>query len=79
MFRSMSVLAACGALGIGAAGIRAQTTERPQQEDPIRTLVGHLDLERYKETIRGLTPFGDRRQGRRWRIRLRPWRASSAA
>jgi hypothetical protein len=34
-----------------------------QAEDPIRTLVARLDLERYKETIRGLTQFGDRRQG----------------
>ncbi len=31
--------------------------------DPIATLVGRLDLERYKATIRGLTQFGDRRQG----------------
>jgi hypothetical protein len=29
----------------------------------IRTLVGRLDLERYKTTIKGLTQFGDRRQG----------------
>jgi hypothetical protein len=32
-------------------------------DDPIVTLVGRLDLERYEETIRGLTQFGDRRQG----------------
>jgi Peptidase family M28 len=31
--------------------------------DPIKTLVGRLDLQHYKETIRGLTKFGDRRQG----------------
>ena len=31
--------------------------------DPIKTLVGRLDLQRYKATIRGLTKFGDRRQG----------------
>ena len=35
----------------------------PQPEDPIQTLVGRLDLERYKATIKGLTQFGDRRQG----------------
>jgi hypothetical protein len=29
----------------------------------IRALVGQLDLERYKATIKGLTQFGDRRQG----------------
>ncbi|HUP51413.1 MAG TPA: M28 family peptidase, partial [Longimicrobiales bacterium] len=32
-------------------------------EDPIAALVDRLDLDRYKETIRGLIEFGDRRQG----------------
>jgi hypothetical protein len=32
-------------------------------ENAVRTLVGRLDLTLYKETIRGLTKFGDRRQG----------------
>jgi hypothetical protein len=32
-------------------------------DDPIRTLVARLELERYKSTIKGLTQFGDRRQG----------------
>jgi hypothetical protein len=31
--------------------------------DPIAVLVGRLDLERYKDAIKGLTQFGDRRQG----------------
>jgi hypothetical protein len=31
--------------------------------DPITVIVGRLDLERYKATIKGLTQFGDRRQG----------------
>jgi hypothetical protein len=35
----------------------------PAQDDPPRTLVGRLDLEKYKATIKGLTQFGDRRQG----------------
>jgi hypothetical protein len=38
----------------------AQTAAEP---DPIATLVGRLDLTKYKATIRGLTKFGDRRQG----------------
>jgi Peptidase family M28 len=38
-------------------------TAAPQPEDPIQPLVGRLDLERYKATIKGLTQFGDRRQG----------------
>src|SRR4051812_39720291 len=31
--------------------------------DPVRQLVERLDLEKYKATIKGLTQFGDRRQG----------------
>ncbi|HEV3060171.1 MAG TPA: M28 family peptidase [Vicinamibacterales bacterium] len=33
------------------------------QDDPIRILVDRLALEKYKGTIKGLTQFGDRRQG----------------
>jgi hypothetical protein len=40
------------------AGARPDTAN-----DPIKTLVGRLDLDRYKATIKGLTQFGDRRQG----------------
>jgi len=32
-------------------------------DEAIRTLVGKLELESYKATIKGLTKFGDRRQG----------------
>ena len=32
-------------------------------DDPIKTMVGRLDLEKYKATVKGLTQFGDRRQG----------------
>jgi hypothetical protein len=32
-------------------------------DDPIKGLVARLDLEKYKATIKGLTQFGDRRQG----------------
>ncbi|MEO8371481.1 MAG: peptidase M28, partial [Candidatus Solibacter sp.] len=35
----------------------------PAPPDPLATIVGRLDLERYKATIKGLTQFGDRRQG----------------
>ena len=34
-----------------------------QPADPVRLLVQRLDLERYKASIKGLTKFGDRRQG----------------
>jgi hypothetical protein len=53
-------------LGLAAATpVVAQLVPAPQpaSADPIAILVGRLDLERYKETIRGLTQFGDRRQG----------------
>jgi hypothetical protein len=47
-------------------------TQAPAAEPPIRlpntdpdvlAMVGRLDLEKYKATIKGLTQFGDRRQG----------------
>jgi hypothetical protein len=41
----------------------AQEAPKPQPPDPIATMVGRLELERYKATIKGLTQFGDRRQG----------------
>jgi hypothetical protein len=31
--------------------------------DPIKSMVGQLELERYKATIKSLTQFGDRKQG----------------
>ena len=49
------------ALAIPAAlPAQADSTTGP---DPIGQLVARLDLERYKATIKGLTRFGDRRQG----------------
>jgi Peptidase family M28 len=32
-------------------------------DDPVKALVGRLDLEKYKAAIKGLTQFGDRQQG----------------
>jgi hypothetical protein len=54
-----------------AAAARAQETQEPappvpaaaRQDPNIKTLVDRLDLEKYKATIKGLTQFGDRRQG----------------
>jgi hypothetical protein len=43
--------------------VAAPTTSQAADNDPIRVLVGRLELERYKSTIKGLTQFGDRRQG----------------
>jgi hypothetical protein len=36
---------------------------RSADHDPVKVLVERLDLEAYKATIKGLTRFGDRRQG----------------
>ena len=35
----------------------------PKAVDPIAVMVGRLSLDRYKATVKGLTQFGDRRQG----------------
>jgi len=44
-----------------ATGLSAQTANAPS--DAARTIVGRLELERYKSHIKGLTQFGDRMQG----------------
>ena len=43
------------------ACLSAQTVNAPS--DSVRTVVGRLELERYKAHIKGLTQFGDRMQG----------------
>ncbi|MGE0811811.1 MAG: M28 family metallopeptidase [Vicinamibacterales bacterium] len=53
------VLAAAAALS-SAPPLHGQ---RAAGTDDIRTLVGRLDLARYKATVQGLTAFGDRREG----------------
>src|SRR5688572_13502290 len=45
------------------APVAAQRGNAPAQNDPTRTLVSQLELEKYKATIKGLTQFGDRRAG----------------
>src|SRR4051794_12300845 len=47
------------------AATRSGAAQTPQDSapDPVKTIVSRLDLERYKATIKGLTQFGDRRQG----------------
>ena len=47
-----------------ALSIPALTTAQ-DESDPVRDLVSRLELDRYKDVIRGLTRFGDRRQGTR--------------
>ncbi|HET9768389.1 MAG TPA: M28 family peptidase [Thermoanaerobaculia bacterium] len=45
-----------------ASGQQAASATDPR-DATVKTLIDRLDLEKYKATIRGLTAFGDRRQG----------------
>ena len=51
--------------GVAAFALASPVLAQPPASsvDPVRVLVKRLDLERYKATIKGLTQFGDRRQG----------------
>jgi hypothetical protein len=64
---SNRLIAGWSLVAVLAAPVAAQTPDssarRDSVDDPIRTMVGRLDLEKYKATIKGLTQFGDRRQG----------------
>ena len=65
---SRSVIAAgFGLLTLLGTSLRAQGAAAAAVPDttydPVRELVGRLDLEKYKATIAGLAMFGDRRQG----------------
>src|SRR5436853_7587767 len=61
--RPVVMLLAAPALG-SPHGALAQVASAPAAaQDPIAQLVARLDLEQYKATIKGLTQFGDRRQG----------------
>ncbi len=55
-------------LGTGLSPATAEAAQAPgseaeQEENPVAELVGRLNLEGYKNTLRGLAQFGDRRQG----------------
>lgn len=52
-----------GAVLAGASLQAQQGGDSARRDDPVAVLVSRLDLERYKATIKGLTQFGDRRQG----------------
>src|SRR5258707_10910578 len=60
MIRQLLVLAL---LSVPAALAAQVDSTRPVAPDPVAQLVARLDLEQYKATIKGLTQFGDRRQG----------------
>jgi hypothetical protein len=54
---------ALGSIALAQNGPATVSGSSATTEDPARTLVARLDLEKYKSTIKGLTQFGDRRQG----------------
>jgi len=58
--RSLLVSALLGLPTVAAAQVDSARASAP---DPVALLVARLDLEQYKATIKGLTQFGDRRQG----------------
>jgi len=65
MRKTLLTLAILGVLATGAS-VSTQQAPAPapaQPADPIRALVGELELERYKDILRGLAQFGDRQQG----------------
>jgi len=51
------------AIVIAIAGQSTDVQAQGAPADPVKVLVERLDLERYKATIKGLTLFGDRREG----------------
>ena len=57
--RAAAIVVVTTVLGAGAFA-QQQADGEP---DDVRTLVGRLDLELYKATLKGLTQFGERRQG----------------
>jgi Peptidase family M28 len=61
------------ALGSAQAPADAVPAISPIPNAGVATLVSRLDLERYKATIKGLTQFGDRRQGTERNRRAVDW------
>jgi hypothetical protein len=60
----LALITALGAPAIAQSGGGAATAAPADTApDPIKIAVARLDLEKYKATIKGLTQFGDRRQG----------------
>jgi hypothetical protein len=58
-----SAFAAVSAVALVLAQQPQQPAAPAAAPDPVKMLVDRLDLEQYKATIKGLTQFGDRRQG----------------
>jgi hypothetical protein len=77
--RTTAAVATLAGLSFAWAGAQQPNIQLPvlpptvQPDDVVRTLVGKLELERYKATIKGLTQFGDRREGTERNRRAVDW------
>src|SRR5262245_20398849 len=65
---ALVALTGASALAQGGRGAGADTAY-----DPVREMVGRLTLAQYKATVKGLTRFGDRRQGTKRNRRALDW------
>src|SRR2546429_2925791 len=66
MRSKLFIIAIFGLISVGTSALSAQ-------DDPVKVLVGRLDLQKYKATIKGLTQFGDRLQGTERNRRAVDW------
>jgi hypothetical protein len=59
------IFTVCGAAHSFGQSATSAAPQAPAQSpaDPVKILVDRLDLDRYRATVKGLTQFGDRRQG----------------
>ncbi|MEO6446552.1 MAG: M20/M25/M40 family metallo-hydrolase [Gemmatimonadaceae bacterium] len=65
MRSTRSTISKLGLLALTSTPVMAQGVPAPLDSlsPAVQAMVGRLDLDRYKATIKGLTQFGDRRQG----------------
>lgn len=56
-------IALCTSSAVAQSRVLATPPFVVDSADPVAVMVSRLDLEKYKATIKGLTQFGDRRQG----------------
>ena len=58
-----AVVPAVFAVAVGASPLAARQADQQASDDPVAVLIERLTLDDYKSTLKGLTNFGDRRQG----------------
>ena len=63
MSRKLFGIVYCIAGTILAGATHVALAQSADADDPVADLVSRLELEAYKSTLKGLTQFGDRRQG----------------